>query len=284
VKILEVTSQAIKILNSGLKFLDIVSLDVVILLSHSLSCSKEEIIFNPNFELNLQQQKNFFELIERRKKREPIAQIIGRKEFFGEDFLVNKYVLTPRPDSETLIELILKNFPDRNQKLEILEVGVGSGCLIITLLKYYPNWLGIGLDISQNAINICQNNIKKHFISKRLQLVKSDLFSALNNHQEFDLIISNPPYIEKGEIENLSPEVKIYEPIIALDGGEDGLDFYRRIAFSAAKFLKDNGRIILEIGYGQKERVIEIFNKKNLIFINSKSDLSGIERVLEFKK
>jgi release factor glutamine methyltransferase len=263
-------------------------LDSLILLSHALfllgnSHSKEWIIFNPDFDLNLQQQNLFFDFIARRKNREPVSHIIGRREFYGEDFFVSKDVLDPRPDSESLIELVLKNFPKQNEGFDILEVGVGSGCLIVTLLRLYKEARGFGLDISDEALKICQKNAQKHQVETRLNLAKSNLFSVLSSEKKFDLIISNPPYIASKEIADLEPEVKIYEPIIALDGGDDGFDFYRKIAASAANFLKQNGKIIIEIGFGQKDEIIKIFSANKFKFIESRLDLSGVNRALSFE-
>jgi release factor glutamine methyltransferase len=255
-------------------------LDSLILLSHTLSFSKEQIIFNPDFELDLEKQKFFFALIDRRAAREPVSHLINNREFFGENFFVNSSVLDPRPDSESLIELVLKNFP-QEQKIKILELGVGSGCLIITLLKAFKLADAIGVDISEEALKICQKNAEFHQVLNRLNLKKSDLFSVLLE-EKFDLIISNPPYISKSEIEDLELEVKLYEPRTALDGGLDGLDFYRRIAAQAKDFLQKEGKIILEIGFGQKEKIVEIFTTESFLFIESKRDLSGVERVLCF--
>jgi release factor glutamine methyltransferase len=278
VKISESLIQARKILD--LKGVSNSKLDSLILLTHALFCSKEYVIFNPDLELSSKQKSDFFEFIERRAKREPVSQIIGKREFFGEEFLVTKDVLDPRPDSESLIELVLKTFSDKKQNLKILELGVGSGCLILTLLKAYKNAEGEGVDISKAALEICQKNAEKFVIKNRLKLEESDLFSAVKS--KYDLIISNPPYIPRSEIEELEAEVKTFEPRFALDGGIDGLDFYRKIAASAKNFLNENGKIILEIGFGQKEEIIKIFSQNGFSFIESKPDLSGIERVLSF--
>ncbi len=277
-KISESLIQARKILD--LKGVSNSKLDSLILLTHALFCSKEYVIFNPDLELSSKQKSDFFEFIERRAKREPVSQIIGKREFFGEEFLVTKDVLDPRPDSESLIELVLKTFSDKKQNLKILELGVGSGCLILTLLKAYKNAEGEGVDISKAALEICQKNAEKFVIKNRLKLEESDLFSAVKS--KYDLIISNPPYIPRSEIEELEAEVKTFEPRFALDGGIDGLDFYRKIAASAKNFLNENGKIILEIGFGQKEEIIKIFSQNGFSFIESKPDLSGIERVLSF--
>lgn len=259
-------------------------LDSLILLSHTLSFSKEQIIFNPEFELNSEQETTFLNLIKRRCNREPVSHLIGKREFYGRNFIVTSDVLDPRPDSETLIETALANFPDKKQNIEILEVGCGSGCLIITLLKELENSAAYALDISNKALEISTKNAELNEVKNRIQFLQSDIFSALKNNEEFkfDLIISNPPYIPSQDIEELEPEVKIFEPRIALDGGKDGLDFYRRIAEEAKNFLKNNGKIILEIGINQEKEIIKIFTSQNFKFIDAKQDLAGIIRVLSF--
>jgi release factor glutamine methyltransferase len=262
-------------------------LDSLILLSRTfficgIAFSKDQIIFNPDRDLSDEQQKIFFDLIERRAEREPVSHLVNKREFFGEDFFVSKDVLDPRPDSESLIELVLKTFA-KTEKFRILEVGVGSGCLIITLLKAFESASGIGVDISEKALEIAQKNAEIHQVQNRLQFLKSDLFSVLNSGEKFDLIISNPPYIPSRDIEVLEPEVRIYEPRTALDGGKDGLYFYKKIAEKSQNFLAKNGKIILEIGIGQEEKITEFFLENGFEFIEAKRDLSGVIRVLCFK-
>lgn len=283
-KISEALLQARQVLDS--KGVSSSKLDSLILLTHTFflcgeSITKERIIFNPEILLDQTKQGIFFDLVKRRAKREPVSHIINNREFFGADFFVNSDVLDPRPDSESLIELVLKNFVEKKQKLKILELGVGSGCLIITLLKVFEMADGSGVDISEAALKICQKNADFHQVINRLSLKKSDLFSEVRA-EKFDLIISNPPYIETKEIEFLQEEVRCFEPRLALDGGVDGFDFYRRIALDAKNFLKEKGKIILEIGFGQKEKIIEIFTKEKFLFIESRPDLYGVERVLCF--
>lgn len=259
-------------------------LDSSILLAHTLSFSKEQILFNPDFELSAKQEDDFVKAVARRVNREPVSHIINKREFFGADFFVNSDVLDPRPDSEILIEAVLQKFSNKNPNIKILEVGVGSGCLIITLLGLYSQAMGVGLDISKKALEVCSINAKNHKIEKHLDLRNSDVFSALKTSEKFDLIISNPPYIPSADILELEPEVRMYEPLSALDGGVDGLDFYRKIAHDAKIFLKENGEVFLEIGYGQKEKICEIFTQKNFTLITAKPDLSGVIRVLQFKR
>lgn len=257
------------------------ALDAMILLSYATSFTKEMIVFNPNLELTAKQEEKFLNYVNRRQLREPVSHIIGNREFYGLDFFVNSSVLDPRPDSESLIELVFEKFPNKNQELKILELGVGSGCLIITLLKYFINSSAIGLDISSKAIEISRENAISNQVSKRLSLKESNLFCAINQ-EKFDLIISNPPYIAKKEIANLAQEVRLYEPLLALDGGDDGLDFYRQIAKYSTDFLKSQALIVVEIGYGQEDDVKEIFTMNGFIFNSQKLDLAGVVRVLCF--
>lgn len=274
-------------------------LDSLVLLSYAISFSKEKIIFNPDIILEQQQEEVFLNFIKRRSLYEPVSHIIGKREFYGRDFIVNKYVLDPRPDSESLIELVLKNFPDKNKKLNILEIGCGSGCLIITLLKELQNVKGAAIDVSKEALAISQKNAKLHEVSDRINFIFLDIMSQSSWNLEvesllqkqiddvfikekFDLIISNPPYIESAEIDKLQPEVRIFEPRIALDGGLDGLDFYRRIAAESKFFLNENGKVIVEIGFGQASKIKAIFLDNGFKFMESKFDLGGVERVLNF--
>lgn len=258
-------------------------LDALVLLTHALSVSKEQIIFYPDFEPAKNLQKKFLDFVQRRTMREPVSQIIGTREFYGYNFFVTHNTLDPRPDSESLIELVLKKFPERNHDFRILEIGTGTGCLIITLLQLYKNAKAIAIDISEEALKICRKNLAAHTLEQRLEIKKSDLFSALSNEQRFDLIISNPPYIPSRDICNLQEEVKNFEPHLALDGGADGLDFYHKIAKTAPLFLQKQGCVIVEIGFGQENDVIQIFSDSGFLFEQTKPDLSGIARALSFQ-
>ncbi len=258
-------------------------LDALLLLAYSLSVDKEKIIFNPDLEISDLQKNSFFALVKRRALFEPLSQIVGKREFYGRDFLVTKDVLDPRPDSESLIELVLENFVDKNKDLELLEIGVGSGCLIVTLLAIFTQSKAVGLDVSCKALLVAQENALRHEVSSRLELLESDLFTLLETKKKFDLIVSNPPYIPSFEIASLQPEVRLYEPLSALDGGSDGLDFYRKIAAKAKDFLKQDGKVVLEIGFGQENQVLDIFGENGFILIGSKKDLSGITLSFLFK-
>jgi release factor glutamine methyltransferase len=279
-------SEALEIAKNNLQKQGINSfrIDALLLLCHSLSCAKEKIIFNPTLEITAEAEEKFLIALKRRENHEPMSHILGKREFFGNDFIVNPDVLDPRPDSESLIEMTLEIFPNTNQSLKILELGVGSSCLIATILKYFPNSSGIAVDISLPALKIAQENLLNLGLKNRVELLQSNWFSNIVPSKRFDLIISNPPYIKSSDIELLQEEVKNFEPIKALDGGENGLDCYEIIAQKAKDFLNDSAFLLLEIGFGQEEDVKKIFIKSGLQFVKEKKDLAGIIRALLFCK
>ncbi len=279
-------SEALGLASDNLKQQGINShrIDALLLLCHSLSCSKEHIIFNSGLTINAAQEEQFFALIKRRGNKEPVSHLIGKREFFGVDFVVSGNVLDPRPDSETLIELVLHCFPNKNAPLNILELGVGSGCLVLTILNNFVNSCGIAVDISDQALEITKQNANLLNLSKRVQLLKSDWFSSLKAQENFDLIISNPPYIKTNDIQFLQNEVKVFEPMLALDGGKSGLDCYLTISKEVVGFLKKDGILILEIGQNQEQDIVKIFTDVGLQFVQDKKDLAGIVRCLMFKK
>jgi len=259
-------------------------LEARILISFVTKLSKEDIIFkSTHINLPQDQIEKYFDLIHKRIKKIPLTHLTNNREFFGNNFYVDENVLDPRPDSETLVEMIIKKYKSLSF-LNLCEIGCGSGCLIISLIKHFKDWQGSAVDISKKALEIAQKNAQTNEVFGRIEFLESNLFKDLKDNQIFDIIISNPPYIPTADIENLQDEVRLYEPRIALDGGLDGLDFYRNIANQSRKFLKNNGNIFLEIGYNQHQEVIDIFEKFNFKFIDSAKDLSGIIRVLEFEK
>ena len=222
---------------------------------------------------------NFIE----RTKGKPISKIFGLKEFFSNEFIVSKNVLDPRPETELLVEWTIKNlFKIKDKKISLLELGVGSGCLIISiLLSLKKNKVSaLGVDISNKALDIAGKNIKKFNLEKKLKLKKSDWFSEV--HGKFDVIISNPPYIKTSDIKNLDKDVKFYDPLIALNGGFKGLSCFERIATDAKFYLKQNGIILLEIGFGQINSVKKIFEEMGYKIFLKEKDLQGITRVVGF--
>ena len=192
--------------------------------------------------------------------------------------MLKKYP-TPRPDSETLIEAVLENYKDKDQKLNILDLGTGSGCLILTLLSIYQNSQGLAIDISDKALEIAKQNAKLLNIN-RIKFLKNNWNDNIN--KKFDIIISNPPYIPKKEIEILEPEVNKYNPLLALDGGNDGLDCYKYLAENLQKNCKENTKIFLEIGKNQENNIIEIFKNNKFELLKMYKDINGIIRILEF--
>ena len=255
-----------------------------IIIKKTLKKTELELILFPNQEISSKQSKLILHNFIERTKGIPVSKIFGFKEFFSNEFIVNKNVLDPRPETELLVELVIKKiFKLRERKISLLELGVGSGCVIISiLLSTKKNKVSaLGIDISDEALKIADKNIKKFKLEKKLKLKKSDWFSDVNG--KFDIIISNPPYIRTSDIKNLDKEVKLYDPLIALDGGLKGLGCFEKIARNAKYYLKENGIIFIEIGYGQINSVKKIFEKLGFKIFLKEKDLQGIIRVVGFK-
>tara|TARA_Y100001935_G_scaffold15120_1_gene11328 strand:+ start:3807 stop:4655 length:849 start_codon:yes stop_codon:yes gene_type:complete len=233
-------------------------LDSEILLSKALGKKREDILINLDQKVNFIQSLKFNHLIMRRASREPIAYIIKEKEFWSKVFIINKHALIPRPETELMVDRIIKIY--KYQKISILDIGTGSGCILISLLSELINSRGVGIDISKEAIFLAKKNAKKHNIRNINFKVRS--FTDIYNYK-FDLIVSNPPYIQSKEIKNLQEDIKKYEPKIALDGGNDGLDVIKKVIYKAKDILKINGRLALEIGNEQHKKVSELLNKNN---------------------
>ena len=239
-------------------------LDSEILLSEAISKSRQYLILNSNEELIKENIKSFENLLKRRKRGEPIAYLVKKKEFWKKSFYINKNVLIPRPDTELLVEETLKLF-NVNSKLNILDIGTGSGCILLSILKERRNFFGTGIDISKKAINVAHFNAKMHQLSNRVKFYNSDVDKFLIG--KYDLIISNPPYIRKQDLKCLEIDIKDFEPKLALDGGRDGFSKITKVINKTSMLLKRNGKFILEIGFGQKNRILNIL-KKNNFFIN----------------
>lgn len=255
-----------------------------ILLSNLLDKHKEYLITHDEEEISEKTSNLYMQKIEELNNHEPIQYIIKRQEFMGLDFYVDRNVLIPQPDTENLVEEVLSiiNFSQeefKNKKTYILDLCTGSGAIAISLFKILNSDKIIiyGTDISEKALKIAKENAMAN--NAKVVFFKSDIFNEINNNYKFDIIVSNPPYIETRTIERLSEEVK-REPIIALDGGKDGLNFYRQIIKNAKNYLKPNGYLALEIGYNQKEEVEKLLNENRFKNIYSKKDLSGNDRVV----
>lgn len=219
--------------------------------------------------------------------REPMAYILGEREFWGLPFKVSPAVLVPRPDSETVVEAVLAVMPDKARAWRILDLGVGSGCLLLTLLREYPQASGVGLDASPEALAVARQNAEALGVSDRVRLVSGDWRRAdwaRGLGGRFDLVVSNPPYIESAAIEGLMPEVSRFEPKLALDGGRDGLDAYRLIAAAAPALVAAAGHVAVEVGDGQALDVQGLFAAAGLFPLAPWKDLGGIERVVAAKQ
>ena len=233
-------------------------IDCEILMSQTLSISREEVLLNLAKNIKKEEEERYFDLINRRKKNEPIAYITNNKSFWKNKFITNKNALIPRPDSEHLVEHTLKLIK-KDQAKRILDIGVGSGCLSISILKERLNCKCEAIDLSQNALKLARINANLHQLSNRIKFYKRDVDNFYND--KYDLIISNPPYIIKHKIKYLGSI--IYEPKVALDGGLDGLEVIRKVISKSKYLLKTNGKLILEIGYNQKYKVIKFLEEKN---------------------
>ena len=248
--------EAIKIGSDLLKKRNIQThiLDSELLLSKTLDKSREEILVKLDQNINRGKFLVFKEYLQRRCHNEPVAYIIGEKEFWSEKFKVNKDTLIPRPETELMVEEILKKF--EKKKLSILDVGTGSGCIILSLLNNLKNSNGIGVDISKNAISIAKINASKLKMLDRVKFLNRSIENLTS--KKFDLIVSNPPYIKKNDIKHLTDDIKRFEPRMALDGGNDGLDLIKKVIYKSKKILKINGMLALEIGNEQIKRVSKI--------------------------
>lgn len=226
---------------------------------------------------------SFFENFEKRRRRIPLAQILGRQSFYGLDFFVNEDVLIPRADTECLVDLVLEDYADLakqagSSSLNILDLCTGSGCIGISVAKHLPYQELLLVDLSEKALAVAKKNAEKH-LGENVTLLQSDLLTGVQR-KKFSLLLSNPPYIVSRVIPGLDREVSEYEPKLALDGGEDGLVFYRRIAKEAKAVLLPGARLYLEIGYDQGESVKDIFQKEGYEAVEVFPDLSGNPRVL----
>ena len=247
-----------------------------LLLQYVLDKPRQYIIVYDNKEIDKQQQWQYFVNIEKLTKGVPLQHITHRQEFMKMDFFVDENVLIPRPDTEILVEEVIKIAQKYNSP-RILDLCTGSGAIAISLKKFVPNADITAVDISEKALEIAQKNAKK--LETKINLLKSDLFDKLDS-KKFDIIVSNPPYIRKDEIKKLSEEVQ-KEPKIALDGGEDGLDFYRIITEQAINYLKTGSFLCFEIGYNQKNDVIKIIeDEQNYKNTYCKKDLYGNDRII----
>ena len=252
-------------------------LDCEILLSNSINKDKKYIILNPKQILNDGQLSDFKSLIEKRKKGEPIAYLINKKEFWNNEFFVNKDVLIPRPDTELIVEEVLKIY-SKNTHLQVLDIGTGSGCILLSILKERKYFYGTGIDISKKSINVSKFNAKKLNLVNRVKFFHSsvDNFTA----GKYDLIVSNPPYIELVSLKYLEKDIVNFEPKLALSGGFDGFSKIRKVINKANCLIKKNGKFILEIGFNQKNKVKEILKQEGFYINKAVRDYGNNDRCI----
>jgi release factor glutamine methyltransferase len=252
-------------------------LDSEILLSNSIKKDKKYIILNPKELLSLKQLGKFKNLIERRKKGEPIAYLINKKSFWKDEFFVNKDVLIPRPDTELIIEQVLKIY-SKDEQLHLLDIGTGSGCILLSILKERPSFYGTGIDISKKSINISKFNAKQLNLINRVKFFNS----SVDNFKigKYDLIVSNPPYIELLNLKYLEKDVVNFEPKLALSGGFDGFSKIRKVINKTKTLIKKNGKFILEIGFNQKNKVKKILKEEGFYVNKAIKDYGNNDRCI----
>lgn len=243
------------------------------ILQFILNCTRSELFLSSDRNLNQFQKNQLSDILKRRLNGEPLAYILGKTFFYSREFTVSRNTLIPRPDTEVLVEKVLLN--EKHNIACFVDIGIGSGIISSILTEERPQWRALGIDISLETLKVAKKNITTPVL-----LLCSDLFSALKPSAHFDFIVSNPPYISFDEMNVLDPEVKDFEPHLALYGGKDGLDFYRKLATDGKKVLGEHGRIYCEIGYNQQDSVMDIFSRAEWKEISTTKDLSGHPRVI----
>ena len=252
-------------------------LDSEILMAKTINRDRKYILLNSNINVNKQNLNIYFELIEQRSLGYPVAYLTNKKFFWKYEFFISNDVLIPRPDTELVVENVLRLTKQKN-KLNILDIGVGSGCIILSILKDRESYYGTGIDISKKCLNITKINAINLKVDTRLKLFKSDIDKF--NLGKYDLIVSNPPYIKKHTIKYLERDVAKFEPKLALSGGLDGLLVIRKVIKKSSELIKKNGIFILEIGFDQKNKVIEILKKEGFYINSTQKDLANNNRCI----
>ena len=261
------------------KSINSAKLDSEILLASVIDKDRKYLILNNDQNIKEKNLKHFQKLINKRSFREPIAYLIHKKHFWNYKFFVTKDTLIPRPDTELIVEQILKLTKSKSKsKMKILDIGVGSGCILLTILKERKNFYGVGVDISKKCLNISKINAKNLEVSSRVKFFKSDVDKF--DLGKYDLIVSNPPYIKKFNLKYLEKDVVNFEPKLALDGGLDGLSGIRKVITKSSELIKKNGKFILEIGFDQKNKVINLLKDKGFYINSISKDLAKNDRCI----
>ena len=252
-------------------------LDSEILMSKVIKRKKEDILLNLEDEIKKEDYNYFIDLINQRLNMKPIAYLVGNKSFWKYDFKVTNDVLIPRPETELILEQVI-NFTKNKSNLNVLDIGVGSGCIILSILKEKKDFRGTGIDISKRTLKVCKLNSDNLGVSKRLKLFKSDV----DNFQigKYDLIVSNPPYIKNIDLKYLDKNVVGFEPRLALNGGLEGLSVIQKVIEKSSKLIKKNGTFVLEIAFDQKDKVVKILKKKGFFIKKIIKDLANRDRCI----
>ena len=266
------------------------AMDAEYLLAHVIGCQRKDLLIHPEKIISESEMNRFREFVERRRKREPVQYITGEVEFRGLIFRVNKDVLIPRPETELLVEEVINSVKEKSESkggrdVTILDLCTGSGCIAISIAKELPYCRVYAVDISEKALDKAIENAERFGVGDRVIFSQGDLYEAIEHmglDGEIDIIVSNPPYVSEKDMEQLQPEIKDYEPAQSLYGGENGLDYYRRIIEDAACYLSNNGLLIMELGFGQADNVKDLLEQAGVFSnIEIKKDLAGIDRVIK---
>ncbi|MBE6081827.1 peptide chain release factor N(5)-glutamine methyltransferase [Acidilutibacter cellobiosedens] len=260
-------------------------LECVLLLAYLLDVDKTYIYIHNNEEVPSSVEDKYFSLIDERRKGYPIQYILKEKEFMGISFYIEEGVLIPRPDTEVLVQYVLDYIDEKYKEgdIKVVELGTGSGCISLSIAYYNKNVFVYSVDIDKKANAVAEENSRRLKLSDRVKILEGDLFQGIKNmglKNSVDIIVSNPPYIPEDEIFGLQDEIKKYEPLWALDGGEDGLNYYRRIIPQSKEYLKNRGILVFEMGFDQGRKIKELMEKGNFRNINILKDLQGLDRVI----
>ena len=264
-----------KILKS--KFIPNPILDAEILMAKTINKDRNYILINSSNPINKNDLNNFYKLIEQRSLGNPVSYLTKIKSFWNSEFFITKDILIPRPDTELVVENILR-LTKQKSKINILDIGVGSGCIIVSILKERENFRGTGIDLSKKCLIISKKNAIALKVSSRLKLYKSDVDKF--NLGKYDLIVSNPPYIKTCKLKYLERDVAEFEPKLALDGGLDGLSEIRKVIKKSSELVKKNGKLILEIGFDQKNKVINLLKKEGFYINSTQKDFANNDRCI----
>lgn len=263
-------------------------LDARLLVQHALGLSREALLTEPRRPLSEAERARIDALVGRRVAREPVSRILGRREFWSLEFTLSPATLDPRPDSETVVEAVLEALPDRSAPVRLLDLGTGTGCLLLALLSELPQAQGVGIDCDPEAVATACANAERLGLAGRARFVQADWRhpEALlaRTGDDFDGVVANPPYIPESDIDGLAPEVSRFDPRLALAGGGDGLEAYRRLAPLAARLVRPGGVVAFEVGAGQAAAVMDLLARSGLAVLPPRRDLAGVERCIRARR